>query len=377
MEAIGRLAGGVAHDFNNLLTAIIGYSDIMLMRLEPDDTLYRYVEQISKAANRAALLTRQLLTFSRRQVFQKRLINLNAVVPEMEKMLQPLIGEDIQLITRLAPQLGCVDADLGHMQQLVMNLVVNARDAMPEGGLLLIETANATLEDTHQGRYLHAPAGSYVMLSVQDSGAGMDTETMSHLFEPFFTTKVPGKGTGLGLAVVYGILEQEGGDIEVQSVPGKGTSFKIYLPRVEESLSDASSIEVSAASPSGLETVLVVEDEPIVRLSIRDTLQLNGYCVLEAKDAQEALQFCAHYTEPIHLLITDVVMPGMNGRALADRFIALHKDMLVLFISGHPGDAIARHGVVYPNAAFLPKPFTPDALARKVRELLDKPAPRC
>jgi signal transduction histidine kinase/DNA-binding response OmpR family regulator len=377
MEAIGRLAGGVAHDFNNLLTAIIGYSDIMLMRLEPNDTLYRYVEQISKAANRAALLTRQLLTFSRRQVFQKRLINLNVVVPEMEKMLQPLIGEDIQLITRLAPQLGCVDADLGHMQQLVMNLVVNARDAMPQGGLLLIETANVTLEDTHQGCYLHAPAGSYVMLSVQDSGAGMDIETMSHLFEPFFTTKDPGKGTGLGLAVVYGILEQEGGDIEVQSVPGEGTTFKIYLPRVEESLPDASSIDASAAPPSGLETVLVVEDEPIVRLSIRDTLQLHGYCVLEAKDAQEALQFCADYTEPIHLLITDVVMPGMNGRALADRFLSLRKDMRVLLISGHPGDAIARHGVVYPNAAFLPKPFTPDALARKVRELLDKPASRC
>jgi signal transduction histidine kinase len=377
MEAIGRLAGGVAHDFNNLLTAIIGYSDIMLMRLKADDVLYRYVEQISKAANRAALLTRQLLTFSRRQVFQKRLINLNAVVPEMEKMLQPLIGEDIQLITRLAPQLGCVDADLGHMQQLVMNLVVNARDAMPQGGLLLIETANVKLEDTHQGRSLRAPAGPYVMLSVQDTGAGMDTEIMSHLFEPFFTTKDPGKGTGLGLAVVYGIVEQEGGDIEVQSVLGEGTIFKIYLPCVEESLPDAGGIEVSAASPSGLETVLVVEDEPIVRLSIRDTLQINGYCVLEAKDTQEALHFCTHYTEPIHLLITDVIMPGMNGRALADRFISLHKNIRVLFISGHPGDAIARHGVVHPNVAFLPKPFTSDALARKVRELLDKPAPLC
>jgi signal transduction histidine kinase/DNA-binding response OmpR family regulator len=377
MEAIGRLAGGVAHDFNNLLTAIIGYSDIMLMRLAADDVLYRYVEQISKAANRAALLTRQLLTFSRRQVFQKRLINLNTVVPEMEKMLQPLIGEDIQLITRLSPQLGWVDADLGHMQQLVMNLVVNARDAMPQGGLLLIETANVTLEDTPRGRYLQAPAGPYVMLSVQDSGAGMDSEIMSHLFEPFFTTKDPGKGTGLGLAVVYGILEQEGGDIEVQSVLGEGTTFKIYLPRVEGSLPEAGTGEVSAALPSGLETVLVVEDEPIVRLSIRDTLQLNGYCVLEAKDTQEALHFCTHHAEPIHLLITDVVMPGMSGRALADRITALHKDMRVLFISGHPGDAIARHGVVYPNAAFLPKPFTPDALARKVREILDKPAPIC
>jgi signal transduction histidine kinase len=371
MEAIGRLAGGVAHDFNNLLTAIIGYSDIMMMRLASDEPLYRYVEQISKAANRAALLTRQLLTFSRRQVYQKRPLHFNAVVVEMEKMLRPLIGEDIHLTTRLAPQLGCVYADLGHIQQLVMNLVVNARDAMPQGGTLRIETTNVELESVQGARYLGAPAGSYVMLSVQDSGEGMDNEVLSHLFEPFYTTKEPGKGTGLGLAVVYGILEQEGGDIEIQSVPGVGSTFKIYLPLVDESPPVASGGDVPDVPLSGLETVLVVEDESIVRLSIRDTLQLKGYCVLEATDVQEALDFCQQYQGLIHLLITDVVMPGMNGQTLADRLVALRTDMRVLFISGHPGDAVARHGVLPPSAAFLQKPFTPDTLARKVREILD------
>jgi signal transduction histidine kinase len=375
MEAIGRLAGGVAHDFNNLLTAIIGYSDIMLMRLESHEPLYRYVEQISKAANRAALLTRQLLTFSRRQVYQKRPLHFNAIVAEMENMLQPLIGEDIQLSTRLAPQLGCVYADLGHIQQLVMNLVVNARDAMPQGGTLRIETANVELTSAQGARFLGAPAGAYVMLAVQDSGEGMDVEVMSHLFEPFYTTKEPGKGTGLGLAVVYGILEQNDGDIEVQSVPGAGTTFKIYLPRVDEGLPVAGGLEVPEAPLSGLETVLVVEDESIVRLSIRDTLQLKGYGVLEATDAQEALDFCMQHQGPIHLLITDVVMPGMNGQTLADRLVALRTDMRVLFISGHPGDAVARHGVLPLSAAFLQKPFTPAMLARKVREILDKPLP--
>jgi signal transduction histidine kinase/CheY-like chemotaxis protein len=373
MEAIGRLAGGVAHDFNNLLTAIIGYSDIMLMRLASHEPLYHYVEQISKAANRAALLTRQLLTFSRRQVYQKRLLHFNAVVVEIEKMLRPLIGEDIQLTTHLAPQLGSVYADLGHLQQLVMNLVVNARDAMPQGGILRIETAPVELQSDQGRRYLGAPAGAYVMLAVQDSGAGMDAEVMSHLFEPFYTTKEPGKGTGLGLAMVYGILEQEGGDIEVQSAPGAGTTFKIYLPRLDENPPVVGGAEVPAAPLSGLETVLVVEDESIVRLSIRDTLQLKGYCVLEATAAQEACNFCLQHQGPIHLLITDVVMPGMNGQTLADRLVALRPDMRVLFISGHPGDAVARHGVLPPSAAFLQKPFPPDTLARKVREILDRP----
>ena len=373
MEAIGRLAGGVAHDFNNLLTAIIGYSDIMLMRLAPNEPLHRYVEQISKAANRAALLTRQLLTFSRQQVFQKRPLHINAIVVEMEKMLRPLIGEDIQLLTCLAPQLGCVSADHGHIQQLVMNLVVNARDAMPQGGTVCIATTNVELEGPQGSRYLGAPAGPYVMLSVQDTGAGMDAEVISHLFEPFYTTKEPGKGTGLGLAVVHGILEQDGGDIEVESAPGAGTTFKIYLPRVDESLPSAGGVEVPEASLSGLETVLVVEDEPIVRLSIRDTLQLKGYCVLEATDAQAALTFCRQHRGPIHLLITDVIMPGMNGQTLADHLVSLRTDMRVLFISGHLGDAVARHGVLPPSAAFLQKPFTPDTLTRKVREILDKP----
>jgi CheY-like chemotaxis protein len=255
-----------------------------------------------------------------------------------------------------------------------MNLVVNARDAMPQGGILRIETAPVELASVQEGtRYLGAPAGSYVMLSVQDTGAGMDAEVMSHLFEPFYTTKEPGKGTGLGLAMVYGILEQEGGDIEVQSVPGAGTTFKIYLPRVDENPPVAGGVEVPTGALSGLETVLVVEDESIVRLSIRDTLQLKGYCVLEATAAQEALDFCLQHQGPIHLLITDVVMPGMNGQTLADRLVTLRTNMRVLFISGHPGDAVARHGVLPPSAAFLQKPFTPDTLARKVREILDSP----
>jgi signal transduction histidine kinase len=373
MEAIGRLAGGVAHDFNNLLTAIIGYSDIMLMRLEPHEPLHRYVEQVSKAANRAALLTRQLLTFSRQQAFQKRFVPLNVVVLEMEKMLTPLIGEDIHVTTGLAPDLSEIYADLGHMQQLIMNLVVNARDAMPQGGTLHIKTANVELTSAPSGRYFGSPPGAYVMLAVEDTGEGMDSEVMSHLFEPFFTTKELGKGTGLGLAVVYGILEQEGGDIEVQSVPGVGTSFKVYLPQAKGHCPVTAGVDVAEPPTSGLETVLVVEDEPIVRLSIRDALQLKGYCVLEACDTEEAVHCCTQYSGPIHLLISDVVMPGLSGQALADRLVVLRPDMRVLFMSGHPGDAVARHGVIPPGTAFLQKPFTPDMLARKVRDVLDKP----
>jgi signal transduction histidine kinase len=376
MEAIGRLAGGIAHDFNNLLTAIIGYSDIILMRLDKDDALYRYIEQISKAANRAALLTRQLLAFSRRQLTQPRVVVLNTVVAEMEKMLRPLIGEDIELSTTLDPQLGHIQADLGHLQQLLMNLVVNARDAMPQGGRLLIETANVDLTDAHTGRYLGAPPGPYVMLAVTDTGEGMDAETLPHLFEPFFTTKEMGKGTGLGLAVVYGILQQNGGDIEVHSEPRRGTTFRIYLPRVMESVHIQRTSDTPGESPSGLETVLLVEDEEIVRVLIRDTLRIKGYCVLEATDTAEALRLCEQYEGPIHLLVTDVVMPGMNGRELAEHLVPLRPHMRVLFISGHSGDAVARHGVFDADAAFLRKPFTPDVLARKVRAVLDSaPSP--
>ncbi|HEY7493494.1 MAG TPA: response regulator [Candidatus Tectomicrobia bacterium] len=371
MEAIGRLAGGVAHDFNNLLTAIIGYSDLLLMRLGNDNALRRYVEQISKAANRATLLTSQLLAFSRPQVLQPHVLCLNGVVTEMEKMLQPLIGEDIELTTMLAPELGQVQVDPGHIQQLVMNLVVNARDAMPQGGQLHIETADVDLTDTVSNRYLGAPPGPYIMLAVRDTGKGMDGETLTHLFEPFFTTKEPGKGTGLGLAVVYGILQQNGGDIEVYSEPGGGTTFKLYLPRVTAAILAPRLPDAPTMSLSGLETILLAEDEELVRVSIRDILQLHGYRVLEARDTTEALRLCTQHKGAIHLLVTDVVMPGMSGRELADRLLPTQPRMRVLFISGHADDAVGRYGVLDTSVAFLQKPFTPDALTRKVRAVLD------
>jgi signal transduction histidine kinase len=375
MEAIGRLAGGVAHDFNNLLTAIIGYSDMLLTRLAMDHALHHHVEQISRAANRAALLTRQLLAFSRPRVVQPRVLGLNGVVAEMEKMLRPLIGETIELATALAPQLGQVQVDPGHIQQLVMNLVVNARDAMPQGGQLRLETADVELTDTSSHRYLGAPPGPYVMLVVRDTGEGMDGETLTHLFEPFFTTKEPGKGTGLGLAVVYGILEQAGGDIEVHSEPGRGTTFRVYLPRVAAAAPAPHAPEAPTALPLGLETVLLAEDEEIVRVLIRDTLQLHGYQVLEAKDTTEALRLCTQYEGPIHLLVADVVMPGMSGRELADRLLPVRPYMRVLFISGHAGEAVGRYGVLDAGIAFLQKPFTPDALARQVRAVLETSGP--
>jgi two-component system cell cycle sensor histidine kinase/response regulator CckA len=371
MEAIGRLAGGVAHDFNNLLTAIIGYSDLLLMRLDSDNDLRRYVEQISKAANRATLLTSQLLACNRPQVVQPHVLCLNGVVTEMKKMLQPLIGEDVELTTILAPELGYIQVDRGHIQQLVTNLVVNARDAMPQGGRLHIETADVELTDTVATRYLGAPPGPYVMLVVRDTGKGMDEETRTHLFEPFFTTKEPGKGTGLGLAVVYGILQQNGGDIEVHSELGGGSTFKLYLPRVTAAILAPRLRDAPGVLLPGLETILLVEDEELVRVSIRDILQLHGYCVLEARDTTEALGLCMQHKGPIHLLVTDVVMPGLNGRELADRLLPTHPRMRVLFISGHADDAVGRYKVLDTSVAFLPKPFTPDALARKVRAVLD------
>lgn len=371
MEALGRLAGGVAHDFNNLLTAIIGYSDMMLIRLNEDDALYRYVERISYAADRAALITRQLLAFSRQQAIQPRAMSLNYLLAEMESLLEPLVGEDVKLTIRLAPHLGQVQADAGQMLQLVLNLVVNARDAMPIGGSLHLETANVDFSDASPKGYLDAPPGSYVMLMVRDTGEGMDAETLANLFEPFFTTKEVGKGTGLGLAVVYGILRQHGGDIEVHSEIGQGTTFKLYLPRCVMPVSDEGLSDRPSALPSGRETVLLVEDEEIVRMLTHDTLRINGYHVLTATDAREALQLCQQYDGPIHLLVTDVVMPEIGGRELADRLTQLRPDMRVMFMSGHSWDTINRRGVVDAEGAFLQKPFTLDTLARKVRQILD------
>jgi len=373
MEAVGRLAGGVAHDFNNLLTAITGYSELLLMRIHEHDPLRKDLEQIRKAADRAASLTRQLLAFSRRQILQPRVLNLNAVVADMEEMLQRLIGEDIDLVTVLHPELGRVKADPGQIEQVIMNLVVNARDAMPQGGKLTIETANVVLDEDYVRRHVGVEAGSYVMLAVSDTGVGMDEDVQSHLFEPFFTTKETGKGTGLGLATTYGIIKQSNGHIWVYSEPGQGTTFKIYLPRVEESIEPVTPVLALTESLRGTEIILLVEDEDAVREPARRVLVQNGYTVLEARHGEEALRVCEQHEGTIHLMVTDVVMPEMSGRELAERLALLQPEMKVLYISGYTHNAIASHGVLEPGIAFLQKPFTPDALVCKVREVLDAP----
>jgi two-component system cell cycle sensor histidine kinase/response regulator CckA len=372
MEAIGRLAGGIAHDFNNLLTVITGFSDILLhRRLDDGDPLRQPIEEIHKAGKRATSLTGQLLAFSRKQVLQPKVLDLNAVATDAEKMLRCLIGEDIDLVTVLAPELGPVKADPGQIEQVIVNLTINARDAMPQGGKLTIETADVELDEDYARQHIGVEPGPYVMLAVSDTGVGMDEETQAHLFEPFFTTKE--EGTGLGLSTAYGIVKQSGGHIWVYSEPGQGTTFKIYLPRVEEA---AESLKLSAAPtklPQGSETVLVVEDDNGVRTLARDVLEVEGYTVLEARDGLEALLICEQHEGPIHLMVTDVVMPGMNGRQLAEHLASLHPEMKMLYISSYTDKAIVRHGVLELGLAFLQKPFTPGALARKVRQVLDTP----
>ncbi len=372
MEAVGRLAGGVAHDFNNILTAIIGYSEFLLMSLEPGDPLYRDVAEIKKAADRAADLTSQLLAFSRKQIMQPKVLDLNITVDNMGKMLRRLIGEDIQLVIALEPALGRVKADPGQVEQVIMNLAVNARDAMPEGGRLTIETRNVYLDEDYARQHLDVQPGPYVMLAISDTGVGMDEETQSHLFEPFFTTKDVGKGTGLGLATVYGIVKQSGGHIEVESEVGTGTTFKIYLPQIEEEGDSARQTWRPDSPLSGRETILLVEDEEVVRDLARRVLAQSGYTVLQARHGQEALQVCKDYEGTIHLLVTDVVMPGgMSGRQLAEQLIALRPEMKIMYISGYTGNAIAHHGVLDSGTAFLQKPFSPAELTKKVREVLD------
>ena len=373
MEAVGRLAGGIAHDFNNLLTAITGYADLALEDLRKDDPMRQDVEEILRAAHRAAALTRQLLAFSRQQVLAPRVLNLNDVVQSAEKMLRRLLGEDIELEAVLAPDLGRLKADAGQLEQVIVNLAVNAGDAMPTGGKLTIETADAEMPETRVRELTTVPAGRYVMLAISDSGTGMDEETKARIFEPFFTTKEQGKGTGLGLATVYGIVKQSGGFIWVYSEPGHGTTFKIYLPRVEDA-ADAPAPPVGPVEvPRGTETVLVVEDEEAVRALARTALTRKGYHVLEAANGGEALLLCESEPMLIHLLVTDVVMPGLSGADLAQRLALLRPGMKVLFISGYMDRAAARHGKMQPGAAYLEKPFTLDALARKVREVLDHP----
>lgn len=373
MEAIGRLAGGVAHDFNNLLTAINGYNSLVLRKLHREDPLRGYLEEVRNAGDRAAALTSQLLAFSRKQILQPHILNLNQIIADLEKMLRRLIGEDIELQTALQDGLGSVKVDPGQAEQVIMNLAVNARDAMPQGGRLMIETKNIYLDEEYVSRHLSASTGPHVMLAVSDTGIGMDEETRRRIFEPFFTTKEKGKGTGLGLSTVYGIVRQSGGSIWVYSEVGKGTTFKIYLPKVDEGAEDYHLSAESEDSPGGTETILLAEDDESVRSLVRTVLTAKGYCLLDAASGAEAMLACEHHAGPIHLLITDVVMPEMSGGDLARRAARLRPAMKVLFMSGYTENTVVHHGVLDEGIEFIAKPFSTDALARKVREVLDQP----
>jgi PAS domain S-box-containing protein len=370
MEAVGQLAGGVAHDFNNLLTVINGFGDLLRDRLAPGDPLHGPVDEIRKAGERAAALTYQLLAFSRRQMLRPVLLDLNEAVADAETLLRRLIGEDVELVTVLRPALGCVQVDPGQLQQVILNLVVNARDAMPQGGRLTLETAKVDLDATCAQQRLVQP-GPYVMLAVSDTGCGMDADTQAHIFEPFFTTKEQGKGTGLGLATVYGIIKQSGGHVWVYSEPGIGTTFKIYLPRVEAAGEAGDPVAPPTALPCGSETILLVEDEDQVRTLVEGVLQDAGYTVLVASRGDAALPLAAQHAGRIDLLLTDVVMPGMSGRDLANRLTPDHPGMDVLYMSGYTDDAIVHHGVLDSGVVLLQKPFSPAALLYKVREILD------
>jgi two-component system cell cycle sensor histidine kinase/response regulator CckA len=370
MEAVGQLAGGVAHDFNNLLTAILGYSDLLGGRLAPGSIESEELDEIRKAGERATSLTRQLLAFSRQQVLERKVLDLNDLIADIEKMLRRLIGEDVKLTTVLDPVLRRVFADAGQVEQVIMNLAVNARDAMPRGGRLTIETANVDLDEVYARQHVTVRPGSYVMIAVSDTGIGMNGETLAHVFEPFFTTKGLGKGTGLGLATVYGIVKQSGGYIWAYSEVGKGTTFKVYLPRVEGEVEAEPIMAPDPALLTGSETVLLVEDEESVRVLCRSILEGYGYTVLEAATARDGLEIARQYSPPIHMLLTDVVMPEMGGPDLASRLEALRPGVRVLYMSGYTDDAIFRHGLLEKGPVFLQKPFTPEALARKVREAL-------
>ena len=372
IDSIGRLAGGVAHDFNNILTAIRGYAELMLLELAPGDPMRSSVTEISRAGERAADLTRQLLAFSRRQLLQPRVLALNSLIADSIKMLKRLLGEDIELVTLLDPELGNVKADAGQMEQVILNLALNARDAMPQGGKLTLETRNVILQEEYAQKHFSLQPGSHIMMTISDIGCGMDPQTLSHIFEPFFTTKEPGKGTGLGLSTVYGIVQQSGGSIWVYSEPGRGTTFKIYLPRIEEPLDEAGEKRIESDNPRGSETILVVEDDEIVRKLTCQALRRYGYQVIEAANGIEALLSCEKHPEPIPLMITDVVMPQISGPELATRLRLLHPETQVLYISGYTDDAVVRHGLLDAALYFLQKPFTPGALVHKVRDILDQ-----
>ena len=373
MEAIGTLAGGVAHDFNNLLTVIIGNAQLALMDAGKDGPLYEEIKEIKKAGERAASVTRQLLAFSRKQIIKPEILDINEEINETEKMLQRLIREDIEFLTVLEPELWKVYADPMQINQVLMNMVVNARDAMPGGGKLTIETANMELDNIYfQDRGVEsALSGSYVMLAVTDNGTGMDEKTRSRVFDPFFTTKEKVGGTGMGLSTVYGIVKQNNGYVWVYSEPGKGTTFKVYFPKVAEDVTAGKERAKVSDEISGSETVLIVEDNDALRKLAKNVLRKYGYEILEAENGEKALNVSETHEGPIHLLLTDVVMPKMGGREAADRLQPLYPQMKVIYMSGYTDNTIVRHGVLAPGLNFLEKPFTPEALARKVREVLD------
>jgi signal transduction histidine kinase/ActR/RegA family two-component response regulator len=369
LEAIGRLAGGVAHDFNNILSIIMGHGELLLATAGGDERSRNGLEQIRRAADRAASLTQQLLAFSRKQVLQPQVLDLNQAVADVQKMLSRVIGEDIELIATLHPSLLSVKADPGQIEQVLVNLAVNARDAMPHGGKLAMETSNVELT-TEQGRDLDLPPGRYVMLKVTDTGLGMDAATLPHIFEPFFTTKPMGKGTGLGLATVYGILKQSGGTIQVESETGQGATFRIYLPATEGGLHKPERTG-SEKVTGGSETILIAEDEADLRELTRIFLEGYGYKVLDANGAEQALQTAELYAEPIHLLLTDVIMPGMSGRQLAERILSKRPETKIVYMTGYTDDMVAQHKVLEPGVQLLQKPFSKSDLALKVRSTLD------
>jgi len=375
MEAIGQLAGGIAHDFNNLLAVILGQTELLLLQPDLAETVRKRAESVERSGKRAASLTKQLLAFSRRQIIEPKVFGISPAVQEAAKLLRPIIGEDIELLLRLPPDAGNIKADASQFEQVLMNLAVNARDAMPRGGKLVIEASPVQLDETYVRQHVGSTAGSYVLLSVSDTGTGMDAYTLARIFEPFFTTKPKGKGTGLGLSTVYGIVKQNGGYIMPYSEPGRGTTFKIYLPRVDQLGEPVTCRPAEGEPPGGTETILIAEDEESLRALARELLQAAGYRALDAGSGEEAIQLAQSAPAHIDLLLTDVVMPGMNGRELAGRLASMCPGLRVLYMSGYTDDIIASHGLLHPSNILLPKPFSRAILLRKVREALDQPVP--